>query len=146
VDDDVLADQRPVEVAGEGGRAGREPGRKAQPPCVDWYTKAATSAICCSLSEPPFAFENGGIAPLPLWTRSRIFASGGFASSRFGPTVPCELAALSVWQAVQPAVRKTCLPRVGSPFGPAGTVSVGVVGFGTLPSTVFGVGVVDCEL
>ena len=42
-------------------------------------------------------------------------ASAGFSWSRFGPIVPVEPASFSVWQLVQPALRKTALPAVGSP-------------------------------
>ena len=53
---------------------------------------------------------NGGITPLPFVTRSITSAFGGFASSRFGPTVPVAPASFSVWQLVQPAFSKICLP------------------------------------
>ena len=67
-----------------------------QPPPGFW------SALSCDLNE--------GITPLPFVTRSTTSAFGGFASSRFGPTVPVAPASFSVWQLVQPAVWKTCLP------------------------------------
>ena len=47
----VLADQGPVEVAGEGPDVAREVVREDQPE-VAWTTYAATSAICCSVSWP----------------------------------------------------------------------------------------------
>ena len=72
------------------------------------------------------------MTPLPLVTRSTTSSEGGFASSRFGPTVPLAPASLSVWQLLQPAVSKTCLPAAGSPF------ASGVVG--TVPTTVSGAG------
>jgi hypothetical protein len=53
---------------------------------------------------------NEGITPLPFVTRSTTSDFGGFASSRFGPTVPVAPASFSVWQLVHPAVVKTCLP------------------------------------
>src|SRR6188474_2544278 len=83
-------------------------------------TYAATSWICCSDSWP----ENDGITPLPWVTRSTTRDAGGFASSRFGPTVPVAPASASVWHEVQPADSKTCLPAVASPEGSAGVVGV----------------------
>src|SRR5205085_9401987 len=44
-----------------------------------------------------------GIAPFPFVTRSTTSESGGFASSRFGPTVPVAPASFNVWQLAQPA-------------------------------------------
>ena len=79
----VLADQRPVEVAGERLDAAREVRREDQP-LVAWTTYAATSWICCGVSWP----ANAGIGDLPFVTRSTTRSSGGFVSSRFGPTVP----------------------------------------------------------
>src|SRR5689334_7934397 len=77
--------------------------------------------------------------PCPFVTLATTSESGGFASSRFGPTLPCELASLSVWQPVQPADRNTCLPAVASPFlYCAGTVDS--VAFGTVPTTLVGTG------
>src|SRR5262249_40764567 len=108
----VLADQRPVEVGGERLDPGREVRGEDQPPLVAWTTYAATSAICFGLSWP----EKDGIGGLPFVTRSTTRSSGGFFWSRFGPTVPVAPASFSVWQLAQPAVMKTCLPAVGSPF------------------------------
>src|SRR5581483_4723236 len=99
---DVLAYERPVEVARERAQAAREIRGKDQL-WVDWKTNAATSAICLLESRP----LKEGIAPFPFVTRSKIRARAGFASSRFGPTVPCEFAAFSVWQPTQPALVKT---------------------------------------
>src|ERR1044072_9342825 len=53
----------------------------------------------------------------PFVTWRTTLASAGFSWSRFGPTWPCEPAAFSVWQVVQPALRKTALPATGSPVG-----------------------------
>ena len=54
--------------------------------------------------------------------------------------MPVEPASFSVWQPMQPALVKTVLPAVGSPFlYCAGTVAVGAVA--TVPITVTGVGV-----
>ena len=135
----VLADQGAVEVAGERLHVAGERRRQGEPArqlCVDWKTNAATSAICFGESDP----LKEGMTPLPWVTRSRISESGGFFSSRFGPTVPVEPAALSVWQPPHPATfRKMSFPAAGSPV--LGTVVVGVVGFGTLPMTVCGVAV-----
>src|SRR5436190_1200760 len=69
-------------------------------------TYAATAAISCGVSCP----LNEGITPLPFVTRSTTSELGGLASSRFGPTVPVAPASFNVWQLVQPAVSKTCLP------------------------------------
>src|SRR6478736_9332435 len=81
-----------------------------------------------------------GIAPAPAVTRVTASESGGFAWSRFGPTVPVEPASFRVWQPLHPALRKTALPATGLPFlYCAGTVTVGAVG--TVPITVSGVGV-----
>src|SRR5437763_14359825 len=80
------------------------------------------------------------MAPAPLVTRSTASESGGFASSRFGPTVPVAPASFSVWQPTQPALVNTAFPDVGLPFLYwAGTVAVGVEA--TVPITVTGVGV-----
>ena len=62
------------------------------------------------------------MTPLPCVTRSTTSVAGGFASSRFGPTVPVAPASASVWHDVQPAVSNTCLPAVASPEGAAGVV------------------------
>ena len=54
--------------------------------------------------------------------------------------MPVEPASFNVWQPVQPAVLKTALPAVGSPFlYCAGTAAVGTLA--TVPTTVCGVGV-----
>jgi len=50
---------------------------------------------------------------------------GGFASSRFGPTVPVAAASFRVWQLLQPAVSKTCLPAAGSPVSFRTACSIG---------------------
>src|SRR5436190_4254434 len=126
-EDGVLGDQRPVEIAGERLDAGREVGREGQP-LVACTTYAATSAICFGLSWP----EKAGMGGLPFVTRLTTRSSGGFASSRFGPTVPDAPASLSVWQLAQPADAKIFLPAAASPF------TSGVVG--TLPATVCGFG------
>ncbi len=55
-------------------------------------TYAATSWICCSVSCP----LKDGIGPAPFVTRSTTRVAGGFASSRFGPTVPVAPASASV--------------------------------------------------
>ncbi len=79
--------------------------------CVDAETKAATSWICFSLSDP----LNAGIGPPPTSTWCTTIAVSGFSWSRFGPTVPVEPAAFNVWQPPQPAEAKTSLPAAGSP-------------------------------
>ena len=69
-------------------------------------TNCATALISAADSRP----ENDGMPPAPevtiCWTRSAL----GLASSRFGPAVPDEPAAASVWQPPQPADAKTALP------------------------------------
>ena len=75
-------------------------------------TYAATSWICFSLELSP---SNDGIAPMPFVTRSTTSAASGLASSRFGPTLPDEPAASSVWQPPQPAEAKTASPAAASP-------------------------------
>src|SRR5437762_1044335 len=55
------------------------------------------------------------MTPLPCLTRSTTRAFGGFFWSRFGPTVPFAPASASVWQLVQPAVWKLCLPSASAP-------------------------------
>ena len=87
-------------------------------------TYAATSAICFVLSWP----LNDGITPLPFVTRSTTRSAGGFASSRFGPTVPVAPASFSVWQLSQPAVAKTCLPAAASPFACGGCATLPIDG------------------
>src|SRR4051794_40312323 len=77
--------------------------------------------------------------PPPLTTWFSIAGRSGLRSSRFGPTVPCELAAASVWQAPQPAVTKIRLPSSALPFGSDGPAVV-VVGFGSVPTTVSATG------
>ena len=88
--------------------------------CVDAETKAATSWICFSLSDP----LNAGIGPPPTSTWWTTIAVSGFSWSRFGPTVPVAPAAFSVWQPPQPAEAKTSLPAAGSPCAPDATVVV----------------------
>jgi hypothetical protein len=58
---------------------------------------------------------NDGITALPFVTRSTTSEAGGFASSRFGPTVPVAPASASVWHPTQPAEAKTALPAAASP-------------------------------
>src|SRR5690242_16795017 len=80
------------------------------------------------------------MAPAPFVTRATTSESGGLAWSRFGPTAPCAFASASVWHPTQPADANTCLPAVASPFlYCVGTVAVWA--FGTVPTTVCGVGV-----
>ena len=81
---------------------------------------------------------NGGIAPAPFVTRCVASARSGFASSRFGPTLPVEPASFSVWQPVQPALRKIFFPSTGSPLT-ACVVEV-VCASGSVPTTVSGTG------
>src|SRR3954469_20180908 len=79
------------------------------------------------------------MAPAPFVTRATASERGGFAWSRFGPTLPVEPASCSVWQPEQPALRKTFLPAAASPFlYCAGTAAV--VWVGTVPTTVDGSG------
>ena len=135
----VPADERVVEVADECLHLAREGGREDQPP-VDVTTYAATSAICCAVSCDP----KGGIAPMPFVTRVTTNLLSGFASSRFGPTLPFDPAAASVWQPPQPALTNTALPAVASPLSAsAGRSPVAVVDSGTVPTTVSGVAVVS---
>jgi hypothetical protein len=54
-------------------------------------------------------------------TRSSASSFEGRASSRFGPTVPLEPAAASVWQPLQPAEAKIALPSVSPPDGGLGS-------------------------
>ena len=49
---------------------------------------------------------------MPFVTRVTTSSLDGFASSRFGPTVPVAPASASVWQPPQPALVKTALPAV----------------------------------
>ena len=79
-------------------------------------TYFATASICASLSWP----LKDGIPPWPFVTRSIASSWLGFASSRFGPTVPLEPASASVWQPPQPAEAKIALPSVSPPSGGAG--------------------------
>ena len=88
----VAPDQGAVEIAGERPHVRREGGREDQLPPVACTTYAATSAICWSVSCP----ANGGIAPIPFVTRVMTRSLSGFASSRFGPTVPVAPASASV--------------------------------------------------
>jgi hypothetical protein len=61
----VLPDERAVEVARDDGDLAREAGWQEQAqPLRALTTYAATSAICCSLSEP----LKGGIPPPPFVT------------------------------------------------------------------------------
>src|SRR3954470_22258758 len=79
------------------------------------------------------------MAPAPLVTRATASASGGFAWSRFGPTLPVEPASCRVWQPEQPALRKTFFPAVGSPFLYCAATDA-FVSVGTVPTTVDGSG------
>src|SRR5690349_2418319 len=53
----------------------------------------------------------------PFLTRNSISASAGFAVLRFGPAVPVEPAAASVWQAAHPELEKIAAPLAGLPTG-----------------------------
>ena len=48
--------------------------------------------------------------PPPFVTCCSTVGSDGFSASRFGPTLPFEAAAFSVWQLPQPAEAKIALP------------------------------------
>src|SRR6266852_2297469 len=140
VEHGVLGDQRPVEIAGEGGDPARKVGRQLQQrygvPPVAVTTYEATSAICWSVSWP----LNDGMAPFPSVTRAVALRKSGFDWSRFGPTVPVEWASARVWQPVQPALRKIALPAVGSPLSVNAGVAGSSVGVGSEPMTAFGTG------
>src|SRR5438132_8248817 len=82
-------------------------GRTGYLPATD-ETYFATAWICCGVS---LALKDG-MRFLPFVTRWTTRLFGGFFWSRFGPTVPVEPASLSVWQFVQPALRKIVLPSV----------------------------------
>src|SRR4051812_40857761 len=70
--------------------------------------------------------------PRPFVTRLTTVASAGFASSRFGPTVPLAPAAERVWQPAQPELAKTAFPAAGSPPRfPTGVVEVVGLATGT---------------
>jgi hypothetical protein len=84
-------------------------------------TDSATASISASESWP----LNEGIPPWPFVTRSSTSDFAGFASSRFGPTLPVEPASASVWQPVQPAELKTCLPSGLPPPPPPEVVGAG---------------------
>ncbi len=94
----------PLVSSGSNGLIADTPARRLAglPP----ETKAATSRISCSLSWPP----NAGIPPPPLFTWRATSSAEGFASSRFGPTVPLDPAASSAWQPPHPASAKTFAP------------------------------------
>ena len=57
-----------------------------------------------------------GITAPPVVTWETTLSNAGFRSSRFGPTVPVDLAAASVWQPPQPALAKIFAPFAGSPW------------------------------
>src|SRR4051812_26162694 len=85
-----------------------------QPPALlDTYCATAW------ISAPDRRLENDGMTPAPLRTIAATVAADGFSWSRFGPVVPLEPAALSVWQPPQPALEKTWAPDRGAPPGPA---------------------------
>ena len=68
----------------------------AQPPALlDTYCATAW------ISAPDRREENDGMTPAPLRTMAATVAAVGFRESRFGPVVPLEPAALSVWQPAQ---------------------------------------------
>ena len=75
-------------------------------PARDWNTNSATSSICCGVSLSTYAC----IVPLPFVIAVRIFACVAVDLSRFGPIVPVEPAAFSVWHAPQAVETKTSLP------------------------------------
>ena len=83
-DDAVRPDQRAVEVAGERLRPAAAKCREVAQPPADEETNCATSAICCGSS---WSLKDG-IPPWPSVTRWTTSSYEGFASSRFGPTVP----------------------------------------------------------
>src|SRR4029079_12591766 len=60
----------------------------------------------------------------------------GRRSSRLGPIVPCEPAALSVWHDAQPALAKIALPPVGLPALPPVVVGVVVVAWVVVAAVV----------
>ena len=69
-------------------------------------TNSATASICAVEYES----LNDGITPLPFVTRSITSSFDGFASSRFGPTLPLAPAAASVWHPLQPDSAKIDFP------------------------------------
>src|SRR3954454_18021233 len=81
-----------------------------QPPAL-LETYCATAWICAPDRRP----ENDGMTPAPLRTIAATVAGDGLSWSRFGPVVPLEPAALSVWQPPQPALEKTWAPDAGAP-------------------------------
>ena len=86
--------------------------------------------------------------PWPSVTRWTTSSSDGLASSRFGPTVPDAFASDSVWQAAQPALAKTSLPAVGSPFSARAGVDLNADGANTdyVPGTHKGQGNRDLDI
>ena len=62
--------------------------------------------------------RNDGIPPPPPCTCRTIWSYVGASWSRFGPVVPCEWAAASVWHPAQPALAKIARPSV-APAEPA---------------------------
>jgi hypothetical protein len=87
------------------------PAAGPDPPPAELETQSASCWISLAESEP----ENDGIPPPPEATCAATAALDGLRASRFGPTVPDELAALSVWQPPQPA----CDQRPGPLAAPA---------------------------
>ena len=84
--------ERVVEIGRDDVDVAREVVRERDQPDVALTTYAETSAICSVVSAP----LNDALVPLPLTTRSSVFPSDGFDTSRFGPTTPVARASISV--------------------------------------------------
>ena len=70
----------------------------------------ATNAATALMSLLVSVLANDGMPPPPSFTCCATRSSLGCSQSRFGPVVPVERAALSVWQLPQPAAMKTFDP------------------------------------
>src|SRR5262249_40567952 len=103
------------------------------PATVETYF--ATAWIWAAVSLP----LNAGMTPPPFVTCFATVSWSGLRSSRFGPVVPDAPAAFSVWQLLQPADAKVCLPCAppDPPPPPPPPPPPVVVGGGAAPPVAF---------
>src|SRR6476660_780088 len=81
-----------------------------EPPIVELRVDSETNSATWLISIWLSLFLKDGIPTPPFLTWRATVCWSGRSWSRFGPTVPFDFAACSVWQLPQPALEKTLAP------------------------------------
>ncbi len=93
-----------------------ESGLKGAATALPELLPAPTNAARLRFSSSESLSAKLGMSPPGFESCDMTFVVLGLASSRSGPVLPAEPAALNVWQPPQPLAANSSLPATGSPF------------------------------